>query len=207
MDNTDVYFTVSGVSSGLFKDRGSRFVSFAQPVSTPEEAKNAIEYYRNKYHDARHHCYAYIIGYDGNIYRQYDDGEPSGTAGKPILGQIRSKKLTNTLIVVIRYFGGTLLGTGGLINAYRTAASEALNNANIIKCYKYNYYSIKFPWNKLNMVMKILKDSNALIQNQEYGEQCGLMAGIRLILSEHVIGKLSEHGNILITPVNEQQKP
>ncbi|MBP8959014.1 MAG: YigZ family protein [Bacteroidales bacterium] len=206
MDKTDIYFTVSGVSSGIFKDRGSKFISFAQPVSTHEEAKKIIENYRIKYHDARHHCYAYIIGPEGNNYRQYDDNEPSGTAGKPILGQIRLKKLTNTIIVVIRYFGGTLLGTGGLINAYRNAASEALNNANIIKCYIYTYYSMTFPWSKLNTVMKILKDSNALIKKQEYGDECIIIAGIRLSLCEHAVTKLSEHSNIIIAPVNEQEK-
>ncbi|PLX14682.1 MAG: YigZ family protein, partial [Marinilabiliales bacterium] len=129
----DQYLTISKPSEGLFKDRGSKFLAFAYPVSSEEEIKAFQEQLRSDYHDARHHCYAYMLGPKKENYRANDDGEPSSTAGKPILGQIRSFDLTNILIVVIRYFGGTKLGVGGLINAYKTAAEEALKNAKIIR--------------------------------------------------------------------------
>lgn len=128
----DEYLTISKPSEGLFKDRGSKFLAFAYPVSSEDEIKEIQEHLRSEYHDARHHCYAYMLGKDKNVFRANDDGEPSSTAGKPILGQIKSYDLTNILIVVIRYFGGTKLGVSGLINAYKTAAEEALKNAKII---------------------------------------------------------------------------
>jgi uncharacterized YigZ family protein len=129
---SDTYLTISNVAEGLFKDKGSRFISFAFPVSSEKEIKPHLEKIKNEYHDARHHCFAYMLGKDRTTFRSFDDGEPSGTAGKPILGQIQSKGLTNILIVVIRYFGGTLLGTSGLINAYRTSAADAINHSQII---------------------------------------------------------------------------
>jgi len=193
----DKYFTLKGISTGIYKDRGSKFLAFAHPVSSVEETKAIIEDYRKKYHDARHHCYAYVINYDRSIWRQNDDGEPSGTAGKPILGQINARNLTNTIVVVARYFGGILLGTGGLINAYRTASSEALNNAKIIEAYVYNYYLLRFPYSRMNNVMKILDESRAIIDKQEFTEECVLTAGLRASLSEYAIKKLNDCGDIL----------
>ena len=126
-DFVDEYLTISKPSEGLFKDRGSKFIAFAYPVSTEEEIKEIQEKLRSDYHDARHHCYAYMLGKDKNVFRANDDGEPSSTAGKPILGQIKSYDLTNILIIVIRYFGGTKLGVSGLINAYKTAADDSID--------------------------------------------------------------------------------
>ena len=132
MSTADKYLTIEKNSDGIFKDRGSKFLAFAYPVSSPEEIKIILAELRKKYHDARHHCYAYMLGAEKETYRSNDDGEPSSSAGKPILGQIQSNNLSNILIVVVRYFGGTLLGVGGLINAYRSAAADAIRNANII---------------------------------------------------------------------------
>ena len=128
----DTYKTIKSVSHGLFKDKGSKFISIAFPVRNEDEIKKFLDETRKEHHDARHHCYAYALGKDGSAWRSNDDGEPSGTGGKPILGQIRSFGVTNVLIIVPRYFGGTLLGTSGLINAYKTAAESALSNAEII---------------------------------------------------------------------------
>ena len=129
----DSYRTIKTLSQGLYKDKGSKFMAFAYPVSEQESIKPIIDDIKKTYHDARHHCYAYMIGYQRQIWRANDDGEPSGTAGKPILGQINSAELTNILIVVIRYFGGILLGTSGLINAYKCAAADAISNAEIVE--------------------------------------------------------------------------
>ena len=129
---TDEYRTLEGTSEGVYKEKGSKFIAIASPVGSVDEVKLQLDKLRKQYHDARHHCYAYRIGYEPIEFRQNDDGEPSGTAGKPILGQIQSFELTNTLVVVIRYFGGVKLGTGGLIQAYRTAARTSLENGKII---------------------------------------------------------------------------
>ena len=142
----DTYYTISAPSEGLFKDRGSRFIALAYPVTTEKEIKEIQVSLRKKYHDARHHCYAYRLGYDKSVYRVNDDGEPSGTAGKPIFGQIQSKDLTNIFIVVIRYFGGTLLGVSGLINAYRSAAADAIEHAQIIQKTIMDLYEISFEY-------------------------------------------------------------
>ena len=143
---SDSYKTIKSFSHGIFRDKGSRFIANAYPVADQEAVKPILDSLRKEFHDARHHCYAYMLGRERSVWRVNDDGEPSGTAGKPILGQINSFGLTNILIVVIRYFGGTLLGVPGLINAYRSAASEAIANAKIIKCTVQDYYEITFPY-------------------------------------------------------------
>ncbi|HRT46868.1 MAG TPA: YigZ family protein [Bacteroidales bacterium] len=196
--SNDTYYTIESVSTGIFRDRGSKFLAFAHPVCSVDDAKKIIENYKKEYHDARHHCYAYVIGHENAVWRFNDDGEPSGTAGKPILSQINSRNLTNVLVVVVRYFGGTLLGTGGLINAYKTASAEALNNAIIIEKYIENLISIRFPYSRLNTVMKLLNDAKATIKKQEFGEQCEIIAGIRKSKHGIVIKKLSECRDIEI---------
>jgi uncharacterized YigZ family protein len=145
MPESDIYRTIKSISSGLYKEKGSRFISAAFPVSEESEIKNIIETIRREHHEARHHCYAYLIGAKQEIWRANDDGEPSGTGGRPILGQIRSAELTNVLIVVSRYFGGTLLGVSGLINAYRSAAESALANAEKIDHVINEFYEIYYP--------------------------------------------------------------
>ncbi|MFN8239472.1 MAG: YigZ family protein [Bacteroidales bacterium] len=190
--DNDIYKTIKLPSEGLFKDRGSRFIALANPVKDISGIKELLENYRKKYHDARHHCYAYVVGYDKLTWRANDDGEPSGTAGKPILGQINSHDLTNILIVVVRYFGGTLLGTSGLINAYRTAASEAIKNATIIESIIRNYYRLNFPYPSMNDVMKLLKDENIIQSHQQFGLDCSVVIGIRSSSTNGFIEKVQK---------------
>lgn len=175
----DTYLTIESQSEGLFKDKGSKFIALAFPVNNEDDIKQNIENTRKKYYDARHHCYAYRLGLEGDIYRTNDDGEPSNTAGKPIYGQILSKELTNVLIIVIRYFGGILLGTGGLINAYKTAAADALTNAKIVEKTEDKFFRIIFDYTITNDVMKIISDENAKQISSAYNEKCELEISIR----------------------------
>ena len=188
---TDSYKTIETLSQGLYKDKGSKFLSFAYPVSEQESVKPIIDDLKKKYHDARHHCYAYMIGYQRNKWRINDDGEPSGTAGKPILGQINSAGLTNILIVVVRYFGGTLLGTSGLINAYKCAAADAINSATITELFVKDYYLIKFPYESLSSVMKILKEENTGFTNQSFDVSCSIEIDFKISDGRRILEKLS----------------
>jgi uncharacterized YigZ family protein len=156
----DTYQTISSSSQGIYKEKGSKFIALAFPVSSEKDIKMQLAALRKEYHDARHHCYAYCLGYDKSAWRVNDDGEPSGTAGKPIFGQIQSKDLTNILIVVMRYFGGIKLGIPGLINAYRTAAKEALGQASIVTRMVEEIYEVCFEYPLMNDVMKILKEEH-----------------------------------------------
>ena len=164
----DTYKTIKVVSEGLYKEKGSKFIAFAHPVTTVEEVKMHLEQYRKTYYDARHVCYAYSIGPEGEEYRVNDDGEPSGTAGRPILGQIRSFGLTNVLVVVIRYFGGILLGTGGLVIAYKSAVAEALQAADIIEKTVDIDLKFRFEFQFMNDVMRLVKQFDAQIVCQGY---------------------------------------
>jgi len=189
---SDTYKTIEGRSEGLFKDRGSRFISLAFPVRSQEEIKEKLEALRKEYHDARHHCYAYVLNPDRQLWRANDDGEPSGTAGKPILGQINSNELTNILIVVIRYFGGTLLGVSGLINAYRTAAAEAIANARVVEMTVKSVYRVCFPYLSMNDVMKVLKEEAVGQENHTYGDTCSIDISFRLSSTERIIERISK---------------
>lgn len=193
---SDSYKTIKSFSKGVFRDKGSRFIAHAYPVSDQESIKSILDSLRKEYHDARHHSFAYMIGAERSIWRVNDDGEPSGTAGKPIFGQINSFGLTNILIVVIRYFGGTLLGVPGLINAYRSAATEAITNAEIIECTVHDYYEITFPYSAMNDVMKILKDESAYQSNQTFDNECRIKIHFRLKSNEKIIERLSRIGSI-----------
>ena len=196
MEIPDTYKTIKSTSKGIFRDRGSRFIAFANPVFSAEEVKTLLDEYRKTYHDARHHCYAWMIGHERNQWRANDDGEPSGTAGKPILGQINSNQLTNILIVVIRYFGGTLLGTSGLINAYRSAAAEAINVGEIVEYTVNQYYRLKFPYSSMNEVMKVIKEENVIQSEQQFELNCSIRVAIRLSLTEQIIKKFSSIENV-----------
>ena len=187
----DSYKTIKTLSQGIFKDKGSKFISFAYPISEQESVKPVIDDLKKKYHDARHHCYAYMIGYRRENWRVNDDGEPSGTAGKPILGQINSAGLTNILIVVVRYFGGTLLGTSGLINAYKCAAADAINSAEITELFVKDYYLIKFPYESLSHVMKILKEENAGLASQSFDISCSIIIDFKVLNGQKTVEKLS----------------
>jgi uncharacterized YigZ family protein len=166
----DEYKTLNLSSEGLYKEKGSRFIAIALPVHSTEEVKLKLDQLRKVYHDARHHCFAYRIGPEPGEVRYNDDGEPSGTAGKPILGQIQSSGITNILIVVIRYFGGIKLGTGGLIRAYKSAARNAIENGEIVTLTWKVKIMISFPYEKMNTVMKIIKEENLHIIQQEMKE-------------------------------------
>lgn len=173
------YRTIKKRGEGLFKDKGSKFIALAIPVETEEEVKTSLEEVRNAYHDARHHCYAYRLGPLMDTYRANDDGEPSSSAGKPILGQIRSYELTNILIVVVRYFGGTLLGVGGLINAYKTAASQAIEDTKIIEHELHDYYDIYFEYPDMNDVMRILKEETMQQVDQGFDTSCRITMKVK----------------------------
>ncbi len=168
----DHYFTIVNTSEGLYKEKGSKFIAFAFPCTTLDEVKLRLEALRKQYFDARHHCYAYILGNEGKEIRANDDGEPNHSAGDPILGQIKSRNLTNTLVVVIRYFGGTKLGVSGLINAYKTSASEALDVNEIVKKEINKKAILRFPYDEMNSVMKLVKDLNLKINGQDYDSGC-----------------------------------
>lgn len=188
---SDNYLTIKSSSSGLYKEKGSRFLSFAFPVVHQDEVKPIIEGIRKDYHDARHHCYAYMIGIDRVNWRINDDGEPSGTAGRPILGQINSSGLTNILIVVTRYFGGTLLGVSGLINAYKSAAADAIGNAEIIEKTLHEYYAIDFPYISMNDIMKIMKEEDIHQSEQSFGLECSIIIDFRVNAREKIMRRLS----------------
>ena len=157
----DTYKTIKSPAQGIYKEKGSKFISFAYPVKTESEVKLLLEENKKEYYDARHHCFAYILGYDKSAWRLNDDGEPSGTAGKPIYGQLQSFDLTNTLLIVVRYFGGIKLGVSGLINAYKSAAKDALQNSSIIENTINELYKLIFPYEMINESMKRIWTSDS----------------------------------------------
>ena len=177
--NDDSFYTVSGVSEGSYSEKRSRFIAYAIPVSSPEEAKERVEEYRKRYFDARHVCWAYKLGTGDGVFRVNDDGEPSGTAGKPILGQILSAGLTDVLVVVIRYFGGIKLGTGGLIVAYRSAAAEAIGAARKIEKTVDEVLTVAFEYPFLDRVMRIVKEEGPAVVSQVFELDCEMTLRIR----------------------------
>lgn len=187
----DTYFTLKGDSQILYKDKGSKFHAFAYHVEDIDSIKEILEVKRKEYYDARHVCYAYMLGTDRLIYRANDDGEPSGTAGKPILGQINSFDLTDVLIVVVRYFGGTLLGTSGLIHAYKTSAFQVIEEDVIEEKIIENYYQIDFPYEFMNAIQRVIKDFDLTIVNQKFEIACSITFKVRLTIEEQVLEKLS----------------
>lgn len=192
MDKTDTYKTIAEKSEGLYKEKGSKFIALAYPVSSEDEVKDILSDLRKQYHDARHHCYAYVIGYDGENWRANDDGEPSSTAGKPIHGQILSRELTNTLVVVIRYFGGTKLGVSGLIHAYKTAASEALDANQIEERTINDIYTITFAYPATNEIMRLIKDDELTVIEQKFDTNCAVTLGIRQSKLTVVLDKIDK---------------
>ena len=188
---SDTYKTIKSASQGIYKEKGSRFFSFAVPVADQEEIKPLLDKIKKEHHEARHHCFAYMIGHQRNIWRVNDDGEPSGTAGRPILGQINSYDLTNIILVVSRYFGGTLLGVSGLINAYRSAATSALLNAEITERTLQEYYEITYPYVSMNDVMRILKELNLGQSEQSFDLECRILLNFRVSVKENVLNRLS----------------
>lgn len=192
MELLDTYRTLSRDSEGLYKEKGSKFLAFASCVDNEEDVKDKIAQLKKHYYDARHHCFAYVLGEAGSIFRANDDGEPGHSAGDPILGQIRSHQLTNTLIVVVRYFGGTKLGVSGLINAYKTAAAQAIENNVIVEKIIYTRLTIQFAYPLMSQVMKMVRDYGIEVLAQDLGLDCRLTLGIRRSLLETIEKIISE---------------
>ena len=179
---SDSYKSIEGPSEGLYKDLGSKFLAFAYPVETEEQAKEIIGTVKKEYFDARHHCFAYRVGPEGEKWRVNDDGEPSSTAGRPIYGQMLSAGLSDILIVVVRYFGGTKLGVPGLIKAYRSAAQDAIANSRIVEKLAEERAIVKFGYERMNDVMKILKEMGLVPERQSFDLECSLEVKVRLSL-------------------------
>lgn len=188
----DTYRTIARPAEGLFRDKGSKFLAFAYPIRTDTEAKGYLDALRKEHPKANHHCYAYRLGLDKNAYRASDDGEPNGTAGRPILNTLYSQNLTNLLVVVVRYFGGTLLGVPGLINAYKSATTEALANAVVVEQTVNEMYRIRYSFELMNQVMKVVKDGQLTILNQTYDNDCTLTIALRKSLVNTTIGRLEK---------------
>lgn len=188
----DTYRSIPAPAEGLFKDNGSRFLAFAYPVENEEEIKDRVQALRKKYHDARHHCYAYRLGHLGDRFRANDDGEPSSSAGRPILGQIDSRGLSDVLVVVVRYFGGIKLGIPGLIRAYKTSTADALGQAEIIEKVAGKRFRLTFDYLSMNGVMKVLKDLGLTPVGQDFGLQCSLEVRVRLALEEDFRNRLTD---------------
>lgn len=188
----DTYLTLARISEGLYKEKGSKFLAFAIPVSDVEEIKEILKEKRKLYHDARHVCFAYILGEKREYTRANDDGEPSGTAGKPMLGALVSKGITNVLMVVVRYFGGTKLGTSGLINAYREASMDALEQNEVVEKILESRCEILFEYPFLNDVMRIVKEENATIVSQQFDNDCTMKISIRKRDEEKLISRLEK---------------
>lgn len=191
MQIKDTYSSIASRSDGLFKDNGSRFIAQAYPVGSEEQVKDIVDRIKKEYHDARHHCYAYRIGLDGSVWRANDDGEPSGSAGRPILGQIDSAGLSDVLVVVIRYFGGIKLGIPGLIRAYKTSTADALANATVVEKVAGNDYRVTFPYLSMNSVMKVAKDLSLPQRDQSFAEECSMVLRVRLSQEADFLERIS----------------
>lgn len=187
----DFYKTIKTTAQGLYKEKMSKFISYVVPVKTAQEAKDVIKQYQNEYHDARHVCWAYMIGTNRDEFLSNDNGEPSGTAGKPILGQINSFELTNVVIIVIRYFGGIKLGTSGLIVAYREAAADAIRNGEIIECHEQSTISFTFPYLAMNDVMKLIKSEDVVVLSQEFDNVCSMTIQLRADFVQRIAQKIA----------------
>jgi uncharacterized YigZ family protein len=197
MIEQDFYYTITQASAAEFKDRGSKFIAHAFPIETTDDFKTQLQLLKKEHPKAVHHCFAYRIGTDGNNFRSSDDGEPSGTAGKPILGQIDSKELTNVAVIVVRYWGGTLLGVPGLINAYKTAAALVFQVTPILQKQVELKYSIEFDYTQMNDVMMILKQFNCTIITQEMQLFCIIRTGIPKNRLEETLYRLKELQNVI----------
>ncbi|MBF1081515.1 MAG: YigZ family protein [Prevotellaceae bacterium] len=188
----DKYLTINSIGKGYYTDRRSKFYAFAHHVETVDDCKALINEYRKKYFDARHCCYAYMLGPERQEWRANDDGEPSSTGGKPIMGQINSHELTDILVCVIRYYGGVNLGTSGLIEAYRTAAASAIEDADIIECFQKEEVKFHFTYSMMNGVMRIVKEMNPAIVSQSFDNDCDITLSIRASQAELLKSKLEK---------------
>ena len=189
----DIYFSIAKDAEGIYKDKGSKFIGIAKQFSQEENLKSILDAIKKEHSTARHFCYAYRLGINGEIFRANDDGEPAGSAGKPILNTLLSAQITNVLVVVVRYFGGTLLGVPGLINAYKEASFAALANAEKKVCIAEDIYNITFDYVNLNAVMKIIKEAKIQIGKQIIDQMCAFELIIRKQLKDEILLKLNKH--------------
>ncbi|RDV14636.1 YigZ family protein [Pontibacter diazotrophicus] len=199
----DTYRTIEAPAEGLYKEKGSKFIALAYPVYSEEEVKETMAELKKQYYDARHHCYAYSLGADKGRFRANDDGEPNHSAGDPILGQIRSADLSNVLIAVIRYFGGTKLGVGGLINAYKTAAADALEHATIIEKHETVLLQAQYAYPQMNDVMSLVKEYDLNVRDQQFELDCCLTLEVRKKLQEEITTKLEGIEGVKVSVLNE----
>ena len=192
----DTYKTISAPATGSYSEKRSKFLAYAFPVQTEAQVKERLTEIQKKHNDARHHCYAYILGPNKDAYRMNDNGEPSGTAGRPIHGQLMSKDLTNTLVIVVRYFGGLKLGVSGLQNAYKIAAKEALDAANIIEKTIDENYEVTFEYLQMNNVMQLMKDPFVTIISQQSDLNCTIRFSVRRREAERIVTALKKVGQV-----------
>lgn len=195
----DTYKTIDTASEGIFRDKGSKFIAYAYPFTDENNLKDILGEVKNAHPKARHHCYAYRLGMDRSVYRINDDGEPSGSAGRPILNTLLSSDLTNILVVVVRYFGGTLLGIPGLINAYKSATQETINNALIVQKHQKDIYNLQFEYLQMNDVMRLIKDENLDIYSQTFDIDCKVEIAIRTSIVNKILDNLSSLPNTKVT--------
>lgn len=194
----DTYRTIKTPSEGLFKDKGSKFLAFAYPISSESDIKPIVAKLKAEHTKANHHCWAMRLTPDRSVFKLNDDGEPSGTAGRPILNILLSRDLTNILVVVVRYFGGTLLGVPGLINAYKQATDDALNQATVIEKTVNDIYTINFNYLQMNDIMRLVKDENITIMHQQFDNDCTLHVSIRKMQVSTVLAALDKIEGIVV---------
>jgi uncharacterized YigZ family protein len=195
----DSFLTIASASEGIYREKGSKFLAFAYPVGHEEDVKEKVDSLRKKYFDARHHCYAYRLGVDGERYRASDDGEPANSAGRPILGQLVAHHVTNVLVVVVRYFGGILLGAGGLAQAYRQAAADALAHAETVTDAVTETYAFTFGYPDMNRVLKVVKDMGLECYGQDFNLSCAMTVKVRKSLAEQMKKRLEAVESLKIT--------
>ena len=186
----DTYYTIEKPAEGVFRDRGSKFLAYAYPINNDTDIKDIIDKLKGEHPKANHHCWAMRWTTDRSVFRLNDDGEPSGTAGRPILNMLLSHNLTNITVVVVRYFGGTLLGVPGLINAYKKAAEEALNISSVIERTVNDVYTISFGYLQMNDVMRIIKEDDLIILNQQFDNNCAIKVSVRKMLVNQMLSKV-----------------
>lgn len=196
----DSYKSIAEPSEGLFKDNGSRFIALAYPVESEEQVRDIVSGLKKEYHDARHHCYAYRIGLGGERFRANDDGEPSGSAGRPILGQIDSAGLSDILVVVVRYFGGIKLGIPGLIRAYKTSTQDALSSAQVVEKIAGDWFELRFDYSLMQAAMKLVKDMNLPQRGQSFDLQCSMQVRVRLDLQADFLER-AQKANVAVNKI------
>lgn len=198
---SDTYFSIGAPSEGIYKELGSRFIALAFPVETEAEVKEIVSLIRKEYHDARHHCYAYRLGLGGEVFRSSDDGEPSGSAGRPILGQLLSEELSDILVVVVRYFGGIKLGVPGLIRAYKTSTADALASAQKVTKIAGSWYRLEFPYDAMQEAMSLVKDLGLPQRAQDFSTACSMEVRVRESLESDFLERSKNISNFNFTKI------